>query len=63
MAIQKKCFTFGLIIVLVCSIPTSVEARSVYAIPKHEGLSLNVYDVLEGAQEGQLEYRATYSLK
>jgi len=63
MSFQKETITLGLFIVLLCDIPTRVEARSVYAIPQHAGSSLNVYDVLEGIQEGQLEYRATYSLK
>ena len=66
MSPQKECITVSLLIVLLFSIPTSVEARSVYAIPKHwsvGGATLNVYDVLEGAKESQLEYRATYNLK
>jgi len=63
MSFQKKTITLGLFIVLLCGIPTRVEARSVYAIPQHAGASLNVYDVLEGLQEGELGYRATYDLK
>jgi len=59
MSLQKESITVSLLIVLLFSIPTSVEARSVYAIPKHDfGEILNVYDILEGQMEGQLEYRA-----
>ena len=62
MSFSHKSITVSLLIILLCGIPISVEARSVYAIPQHAGSNLNVYDVLEGAQEGQLEYRATYKL-
>ncbi len=41
-----------------------IKADSVYAIPKHWGAAeLNVYDILEGNDAGQLKYRATYNLK
>jgi len=63
MSSQKENISLGLIIFLLCVITTSVHGRSVYAIPTHTAAILNVYDVLEGAQEGQLEYRATYDLK
>ena len=65
MSLQKDSITVSLLIVLLFSIPTSVEARSVYAIPRHmvgQDSTINVYDVLENADEGQLEYRAVYNL-
>jgi len=62
MTLQKGAITVSVFIIILCAIPTSIEARSVYAIPKHTDKTLNVYDVLEGTQEGQLEYRATYQL-
>ena len=63
MALQKEAFTVSVFIIILCAIPTSIEAASVYAIPKHTGKTVNVYDIQEGAQEGQLEYRAMYNLK
>ena len=62
MSFQKERITISSLIIFLCSFPTSVQARSVYAIPQHTGSTVNVYDVQEGAQEGQLEYRATYKL-
>lgn len=62
MLLQKERVTISLLIIFLFSIPTSVQGRSVYAIPEHDGSNLNVYDVLEGPQEGHLEYRATYEL-
>jgi len=68
MSDQRKILTLSLTanltILLICQ--NSAIARSVYAIPQHWGAeeaTLNVYDVLEGSDEGKLEYRATYDLK
>jgi len=65
MILRNKTTTRGLLIVFtfMFTFEASAEAASVYAIPKHDwGERLNVYDVLEGPHEGQLEYRATYNL-
>jgi len=62
MSNRKKISTIGLLtilaILLICQ--NSVIANSVYAIPDHWGpeeATLNVYDVLEGSDEGKLAYR------
>ena len=47
-----------LIISLILTLNTQTCADSVYAIPDHWGATLNVYDILEGSEAGQLKYRA-----
>ena len=51
------------IIILIPTFGMTAEADSVYAIPKYWGAAeLNVYDILESSNAGQLNYRATYNL-
>lgn len=62
---QKHSFTLVMfsIITLILTLNMQSRADSVYAIPNQHDDSLYVYDVLEGPQEGELEYRGTYNLK
>jgi len=64
MSFQKESFTLGILIsfVFICNVQSPTKAASVYAIPKHTGKTVNVYDIQEGTQEGLLGYRATYDL-
>ena len=64
MRFQKKTFRIVLFSILVFMVTSQTPAGvdSVYAIPKHTGATVNVYDILEGPQEGELEYRAKYEL-
>jgi len=65
MSLRNETLTFNLLLsfVLFCNVHSLSTAASVYAIPKHwNGATVNVYDILEGNAEGELEYRATYDL-
>lgn len=61
---QKNVITLSLFAFFIFIFISPAKADSVYAIPKHWGASeLDVYEILEGNDEGKLDYRATYDLK
>ena len=64
MLVLKKITTLPLLgfLIFLSVKNTHTLADSVYAIPQHTGSIVKVYDILEGYEEGKLEYRATYSL-